>query len=106
MVVLIGIIHLILLVSEVLTLNIVAFFCSNCNVFDPLLYGTIFIDEPALIFRRNAFLTVEEESQITDEAILNILLMEVRLNIQQGVHHNSCYPLCPLEIVNCGLCNH
>ena len=52
-------------------------------------YGCInlsikFLDEPALIFRRNAFLTIEEESQITDVAVLNILLMEARLNIQQG----------------------
>ncbi|XP_076800492.1 putative FERM domain-containing protein FRMD8P1 isoform X2 [Clavelina lepadiformis] len=43
-------------------------------------------DEPALIFRRNAFLTKEDEVQITNEAILNILMMEAKSCIQQGIY--------------------
>ncbi|XP_078490331.1 putative FERM domain-containing protein FRMD8P1 isoform X3 [Ciona intestinalis] len=43
-------------------------------------------DEPALLFRRNAFLTKEEEMLITDEDVLNILMMEAKYNIQQGIY--------------------
>jgi len=43
-----------------------------------------FTDEPALLFRRNAFLTKEEEMEITDQSTLVILLLEARSNIQLG----------------------
>ncbi|XP_039259047.2 putative FERM domain-containing protein FRMD8P1 isoform X1 [Styela clava] len=43
-------------------------------------------DEPALVFKRNAFLTKEEEAKIHDKKILDILLMEAKSNIQNGIY--------------------
>uniref|UniRef100_H2YXX8 FERM domain-containing protein 8 n=1 Tax=Ciona savignyi TaxID=51511 RepID=H2YXX8_CIOSA len=43
-------------------------------------------DEPALLFRRNAFLTKEDEMLITDTAVLNLLKMEAKYNIQRGIY--------------------
>lgn len=44
-----------------------------------------FTDEPALVFKRNAFLTKEEEMKIDNRLVLDILLMEARSNIQHGM---------------------
>jgi len=43
-------------------------------------------DEPIMLFRRNAFLKRSEEMSISETSVLNILQMEAKLNIQQGIY--------------------